>query len=225
MDPSYGGGNRGIGRVIIEEFKRRGAGKIYAGVRDTSTIVDPEIVPLELDITDPASVQIAAANASDVEIVVNNAGLLIATSALGADLDDARRQLEVNYLGTLSMAQAFAPVIEENGGGVIVNLLSSASWVAGDPFSTYGASKAAQWSITNALRQELEPRGIDVSAVHVSFVDTDMCAKFTQVAKTEPRVVAEAIADGIVAGSKEIFVDQYSKDIKATLSASHAPYL
>ncbi|MDM1898087.1 SDR family NAD(P)-dependent oxidoreductase [Mycobacteroides abscessus] len=119
------GGSRGIGRVIIEEFKRRGAGKIYAGVRDTSTIVDPEIVPLELDITDPASVQIAAANASDVEIVVNNAGLLIATSALGADLDDARRQLEVNYLGTLSMAQAFAPVIEENGGGVIVNLLST----------------------------------------------------------------------------------------------------
>src|SRR5262245_47272195 len=109
------GANRGIGKAIAEELLGRGAAKVYAAVRDVSTVTDPRLVPIELDVTDAAQVAAAALDLRDVEIVVNNAGIGTSGTALAATLDDARAELEVNYLGLMSMTQAFAPILAANG--------------------------------------------------------------------------------------------------------------
>jgi NAD(P)-dependent dehydrogenase (short-subunit alcohol dehydrogenase family) len=118
------GANRGIGKAFAEELLGRGAAKVYAAVRDVATVTDPRLVPVKLDVTDTAAVTAAAASLGDVEIVVNNAGIAKSSLALSAPLDEARAQLEVNYLGLVSMTQAFAPVLAANGGGAFINMLS-----------------------------------------------------------------------------------------------------
>jgi NAD(P)-dependent dehydrogenase (short-subunit alcohol dehydrogenase family) len=137
------GANRGIGKAISEELLDRGATKVYAAVRDVSTVTGPRLVAIELDVTDAAQVAAAALDLRDVEIVVNNAGIGTSGTALAATLDDARAELEVNYLGLMSMTQAFAPILAANGGGAFINVLSVASWVGAPTLATYSASKAA----------------------------------------------------------------------------------
>ena len=151
------GANRGIGRAIAGELLARGATKVYAGVRDPSTVTDDRLVPVALDVTDADQVARAAQQLDDVQIVVNNAGIGGGSTPLGADLDAARAELEVNYLGLVSVTQAFAPVLAAHGGGAFVNVLSVVSWAASPSLTTYSASKAAAWSFTNAARIELAP--------------------------------------------------------------------
>src|SRR6201994_2852370 len=109
------GANRGIGKAIADELLARGAAKVYAGVRDVASVTDERLVPVELDVTDAALVRAAADRLGDVQIVVNNAGIGAASTPLTSDLDTARAELEVNYLGLVSMTQAFAPVLADNG--------------------------------------------------------------------------------------------------------------
>jgi NAD(P)-dependent dehydrogenase (short-subunit alcohol dehydrogenase family) len=124
------GANRGIGKAFAEELLNRGAAKVYAAARDIATVRDPRLVPVALDVTDAAAVAAAATELEDIEIVVNNAGIARAGLPLTATLDDAQAQLDVNYLGLVSMTQAFAPVLAANGGGAFVNMLSVASWAS-----------------------------------------------------------------------------------------------
>ena len=121
------GANRGIGKAFAEELLERGATKVYAGVRDVATVTDPRLVPVQLDVTDAARVGAVAAELGDVDLVVNNAGTGLPGLPLQAGLDDARYELELNYLGIVSMTEAFAPVIAANGGGAFVNMLSVVS--------------------------------------------------------------------------------------------------
>src|SRR5256714_12954400 len=124
------GANRGIGKAFADELLDRGATKVYAAVRDVSTVTDPRLVPVQLDVTDPDRVAAVASELDDVQVVVNNAGVLHISTPLSSSLDVARVELETNYLGLVSMTQAFAPVLERNGGGAFVNVLSVFSWVA-----------------------------------------------------------------------------------------------
>ncbi len=124
------GANRGIGKAFADELLDRGAAKVYAAVRDVSTVTDPRLVPIQLDVTDPDRVAAVARELDDVQVVVNNAGVLNVSIPLSASLDVARVELETNYLSLVSMTQAFAPVLERNGGGAFVNMLSVFSWVA-----------------------------------------------------------------------------------------------
>ena len=210
------GANRGIGKAIAEELLARGAAKVYAGVRDPSSVTDPRLVPVELDVTNAARVAEVASQLTDVQLVVNNAGVGHAATPLRANLDDARAQLEVNYLGIVSMTQAFAPVLAANGGGALVNVLSVASWVAEPHLATYSASKAAAWLFTNAARVELKRQGTQVLGVHVGYVDTDLTAGFA-VEKIAPHVVATAVLDALAAGQPEVAVDEFSRNVKAAL--------
>jgi NAD(P)-dependent dehydrogenase (short-subunit alcohol dehydrogenase family) len=210
------GANRGIGNAIAEELLARGAAKVYAGVRDPSSLTDPRLVPIELDVTDPARVAEVAQQLGDVQIVVNNAGIGRADTSLQADLDDARAQLEVNYLGIVSMTQAFAPVLRANGGGSLVNVLSVVSWVAEPHLATYSASKAAAWMFTNASRVELKRQGTQVLGVHVGYVDTDLTAGFA-VEKISRQAVATAVLDALENGESEVAVDEFSRNVKAAL--------
>ncbi|MEU9173025.1 SDR family NAD(P)-dependent oxidoreductase [Streptomyces sp. NPDC048420] len=154
-------------------------------------------------------------------IVVNNAGVANSNLPLSASLDVARGELEVNYFGLISMTQAFAPVVEANGGGAFVNMLSVASWAAYPVAATYGASKAAAWSYTNAARQQLMTQGTEVVAVHAGPVDTDMQAGF-DVPKTPPADVARSALDALEAGRPEAIVDELSRNVKSTLHDDQA---
>ena len=210
------GANRGIGKAFAEELLARGAAKVYAGVRDVATIDDPRLVAVELDITDAAQVAVAAARLGDVQLVVNNAGIGNPAAPLQATLADARAELEVNYLGLVSMTQAFAPVLADNGGGAFVNLLSVVSWVGMPRLATYSASKAAAWGWTNAARVQLKGQGTQVVAVHVGFVDTDLTAGL-EVEKIAPATVAVSALDALEQGESEAVVDEFSRGVKAAL--------
>ncbi|MDX2705467.1 SDR family oxidoreductase [Streptomyces sp. PA03-6a] len=213
------GGSRGIGRALVESLYDRGAKKVYATARDPRTITHPGAVSLALEVTDPTSVAAAAEQAQDVTILVNNAGGSIGASFLASPVDDVRREFETNFYGPLAMTRAFAPVIEANGGGHLLNVHSVLSWIA--LAGSYSASKAALWSQTNSLRLELKPRGINVTGLHVGYVDTDLAAHVAS-PKTSPESVAEQALDGIEADAYEVLADERSRQVKAGLAADLA---
>jgi NAD(P)-dependent dehydrogenase (short-subunit alcohol dehydrogenase family) len=211
------GANRGIGKAFAEALLDRGAAKVYAGVRDIASISDERLVPIELDVTDAVQVAAVAAELADIDLVVNNAGIGRGGTPLSGTLDDARAELEVNYLGLVSTTQAFAPVLAANGGGAFVNMLSVASWVSLPVIATYSASKSAAWSFTNAARIELKRQGTEVVGVHVGFVDTDLAAGF-ELDKIAPELVATAALDALEEGRSEAVVDDFSRSVKAALA-------
>ncbi|MEU6773783.1 SDR family oxidoreductase [Streptomyces sp. NPDC046759] len=214
------GGSRGLGKALVEELYARGAAKVYATARDPQTVTHPDAVPLALEVTDPASVAAAAAQAQDVTILVNNAGVSLgASSLMDAPLEDVRREFEINFYGPLLVTRAFAPVLERNGGGHLLNVHSVLSWlgVAG----SYSATKAALWSQTNSLRLELRPRGIDVTGLHVGYIDTDMTAD-VDAPKSAPAGVAAVALDGVEAGAYEVLADDRTRGVKAGLSGDLA---
>ncbi|MGW5231585.1 SDR family oxidoreductase [Streptomyces nodosus] len=210
------GGSRGLGKALVEELYERGAAKVYATARDPRTVTHPDAVPLGLEVTSPESVAAAAERAGDVTVLINNAGVSLgATSFLDAELKDIRGDFETNFYGPLLVTRAFAPIIERNGGGHILNVHSVLSWlgVAG----SYSASKAAFWSQTNSLRLELRPRGIAVTGLHVGYIDTDMAAR-VDAPKSHPRDVAALALDGIETGAHEVLADEITHRVKAGLS-------
>ncbi|ORJ60157.1 SDR family oxidoreductase [Mycobacterium simiae] len=209
------GGQRGLGKAIVEEFLRRGAAKVYATARTPQPSDDPRIVSVPLDVTQTESVAALAARASDATIVVNNAGVAGATQLLNSDLDEVREVFETNYFGALRVAQAFAPILARNGGGALVDISSVLAWIGG--FGGYGDSKAAIWSLSNSLRVELEKQGTLVTAVHLGFTDTDMAANFA-VPKNDPRDVAREIVAGIRDDQAEVLADESSRYAKAALA-------
>jgi len=213
------GANRGLGRRFAAELVARGA-KVYATARRPETIDLPGVVPLQLDITDPESVRRAAEFAGDVNVVVNNAGVSTRADLLEGSLEDVRLEMETHYFGTLNVIRTFAPVIEHNGGGAILNVLSVLSWLHPASSGAYSAAKAAAWALTDAVREELAPKGIHVAALHVGYMDTDMVSYIPAEQKIDPGVVATLALDGMFAGQPEILADELSRNVKAQLSAS-----
>ena len=210
------GANRGFGRALAAELASRGA-RVYAGARDPSTVSLPGAIPVALDITDPASVAAAADAAGDVTLLVNNAGVGTGASLLDGDLAQLRLEMDTHFFGTLEVTRAFAPKIAANGGGTILNILSALSWISFPRIGGYCAAKSAEWSLTNALRQELAPQGIRVSGLHVGYMDTDLAAR-VDAAKLDPRDVAVTAVDGIAAGAYEILADEVSQKLQAALA-------
>ena len=211
------GANRGLGKRFAAELVARGA-KVYAASRRPETVDVPGVIPVALDITDPESVRRAAEVASDVNVVVNNAGVSTQSDLLSGAMDDIRLEMETHYFGTLQVTRAFVPVIERNGGGAILNVLSVLSWVHAAKFGAYAAAKAAGWAMTDALREELAPRGIHVAALHVGFMDTDMAEFVPADQKADPAMVAAQALDGLFAGEPEILADELTRTVRAQLS-------
>jgi NAD(P)-dependent dehydrogenase (short-subunit alcohol dehydrogenase family) len=210
------GANRGLGAEFAQALLAHGAAKVYAGARNPESITDPRLTPLRLDVTDKDSVAAAAAQAQDVTIVVNNAGIATFTKVLGEE-EDLRRILEVNLYGLIEVSRAFAPTIVANGGGAIVNMLSTASWRQ-SLLGAYAISKTAAWAASNAMRVELAPQGILVVGVHAGFLETDMAAA-VEAEKTHPRVIADATMEGLLNDSYEVYGDDNSRTLKAQLSS------
>jgi NAD(P)-dependent dehydrogenase (short-subunit alcohol dehydrogenase family) len=210
------GAGRGLGREFATALVRRGA-RVYAGVRDLDQLGDDTMTAVRLDVTDQAAIAASAGAHQDVSIVINNAGINTAGRPLTVSLDDVRRDLEVNYLGPLAVAQHFAPVLAANGGGVLVNVLSVYSWTTFPAISAYAASKAAAWSMTSALRQQLRGQGTRVLAVHMDSLDTDMTAGLDG-PKHDPAAVVDAVLAAIESGQDEVLFDEYTRQVKAALS-------
>ncbi|MEW1960680.1 SDR family oxidoreductase [Kineococcus sp. NPDC059986] len=214
------GANGGIGTHFVHEFLARGAAKVYATARTPRTWDDDRVVPLRLDVTDPASIRAAVDAAPDVTVLVNNAGASPSSFGILTQTDEEiRANVEVNFLGPLFLARAFAPVLSGNagtsGGSTVIDVVSAMSWYALG--GVYSATKAALWSATNSLRLELAPAGVHVVGVHVGYVDTAMAAHSTD-PKTAPEDFVRTVLDGTEAGAYEILADETSRQVKAALS-------
>jgi NAD(P)-dependent dehydrogenase (short-subunit alcohol dehydrogenase family) len=219
------GANRGLGLAFAQALLDAGARKVYAGARDPSSVKLAGVVPIKLDVNDPHDVAEAARLAPDVNIVVNNAGILRPGALLAANgVDPVREQLETNFYGVLSMSRAFAPVLRANGGGALVNMLSALSWVSLANSGAYSISKAAAWALTNGLRNELREQGTLVVGVHAGYIDTDMVAAVTE-AKTKPEVIARRTLEAVAAGRQEVLADDTAQHVKKALLAEPPIYV
>ncbi|WP_329327615.1 SDR family oxidoreductase [Streptomyces luteogriseus] len=216
------GANRGLGRHLAAQLLERGA-KVYGAARRPETVDLEGVIPLRLDVTDEESIRSAARIASDATLLVNNAGISTATPLIAGDKDTVRLEMETNFFGPLAVTREFAPVIEGNGGGAVLNVLSVLSWLHPADLGSYAAAKAATWALTNAAREELAPRGITVSALHVGYMDTDMAAAVPADQKADPADVAAQALAGLEEGQPEILADEITRYVKQGLAASPNP--
>jgi NAD(P)-dependent dehydrogenase (short-subunit alcohol dehydrogenase family) len=215
------GANRGIGKAIVESFLQHGAAKVYAGVRkleNADALIaahGAQVVPIRIDLADPASIAAAAAAARDVTVVINNAGVLTTTGPLDPNTIDALNfEMAVNVHGLIHMANAFAPVLKTNGGGVFGQLNSVVSLKSFATFATYSASKAASYSLTQALRDVLKEQGTLVLSVHPGPIATDMGrnARLEEIAEPAS-LVGEAIVQAMRQGEFHVFPDSMARQI------------
>ncbi|MGW7259150.1 SDR family oxidoreductase [Streptomyces sp. NPDC054834] len=211
------GANRGLGRQLATQLLERGA-KVYAAARRPESVDLAGATPLALDITDEESVRTAARIASDATLLVNNAGISTGTPLLAGDPEAVRLEMDTNFYGPLAVTRAFAPVIGDNGGGAVLNVLSVLSWLHPAGLGAYAAAKAAAWALTDAAREELAPRGITVSALHVGYMDTGMASAIPADQKADPADVAAQALDGIQQGLPEILADDVTRLVKQGLA-------
>lgn len=215
------GANRGIGKAIVEAFLRNGATKVYAAVRNLDSAVPlvehygGKVVPVRLDLAEPETITAIAETTKDIQIVVNNAGVFIASTPMDHDaIKSLELGMKINVFGLIRMAQAFAPILKINGGGAFVQLNSVASLKCTSGFATHSASKAAAYSITQALRELLGRQGTVVLSVHPGLIATDMSDAAGLAGLAEP---ASLVADGIVtalkAGEFHLFPDSMARRI------------
>lgn len=215
------GANRGIGRCLVTALFDAGATKIYAAARNTAKLkdlvdMDPQrIEAVTLDITNADQIAGATAACGDIDVLVNNAGINFNTPLIGASgIDNARAEVETNYLGTLMMCRAFAPVLGANGGGMMVNMLSLLARVSIPAIGSLCASKAAGWLMTQGVRAELAGQGTHVMAVLPGSVDTDM----TPGGDSKPEDVAAEIVQAIRDDAEDLYPGDMAKGVSAGLA-------
>lgn len=223
------GANRGLGRAFVNALREANCAKVYAAARRTESLASDKVIePVQLDITNTEQVTSAAARCDDINILINNAGVAGFTPALGAPtMANARREMETNYFGTLSMCRAFAPVLKRNGGGALVNVLSVVSWFNAPMQGTYCASKAAELSLTKAVRCELRAQGTLVVGVYAGYIDTDMAARMwgaDEFSKSSPAEIAARVLAGIADGTEEILTDERAQGVYSALLKDARPF-
>jgi NAD(P)-dependent dehydrogenase (short-subunit alcohol dehydrogenase family) len=217
------GASRGLGRALVQRSLAAGALRVYAGARDPSHLAPlvraapDRVVPLALDVTDPASIAAAATRAADVTLLVNNAGVLASSSVLTSPSDAIAHDFAVNLFGLLATTRAFVPALERAGAAGeagVVNVLSIVSFASMPSLGVYSASKAGAYSVTQALRNELVDKRITVHAAFPGPIDTDMVRDMA-IPKTSPDDVAAAILEGVERGIDEILPDPASRELYA----------
>lgn len=219
------GANRGLGLAFTRALLAGGARRVYAAARDPASVTLPGVQAIRLDVTSTDEVAAAARDLGDVTLLVNNAGAMRNSGFLAPGGVEAQRaELETNFFGPLAMTRAFAPTLARNGGGAVINVLSALSWVSVPTSSTYCASKAAAWSLSNGLRHELRGQGTQLLALHVGYMDTDMVRDVTAPKSSPDDVVRQTLA-ALEAGKAEVLADEVSRRVKQGLSAEPGVYL
>jgi NAD(P)-dependent dehydrogenase (short-subunit alcohol dehydrogenase family) len=203
------GTNRGLGKSLVEEALRRGAKRVYAGVRAPMEHADTRVTPLTLDITNAAQIEAAVEKVTSLDILINNASI-----ALSDDLSDRsaiEQHLAVVFFGTYDMTQAFLPFLTRSR-GAIVNVLSLAALAALPTVPSYSIAKAAAFNLTQSLRASLAGQGVSVHAVLPGPIDTEM-SRSLDIPKASPESVARALFDGVEKGEEDIFPDPMSESL------------
>lgn len=219
------GANRGLGKAFVIALLEAGAAKVYAAARDPASVNIAGSTPIALDITDPASVQRAAEQCTDVSVLINNAGFLKYGSLLADDsVENLQQHFEVNTFGTLRLSRAFAPILAKQGGGALINILSVLSWLSPPGSGGYSTSKSAQWGLTNGLRGELREQNTLVIGVHPAYIDTDMVADI-QAPKSTPQEVVAITLQALSEDREEALITDMTHAVKASLSTASPVYL
>lgn len=210
------GANRGIGAATVRELLKADVAKVYAGARDVNALPDfgdARVVPLQLDVTSDASVNAAANAATDIDVLVNNAGTMGFGDAIASSQETIEADMQTNYYGTLRVIRAFTPRFVSRGSGTIVNVVSVVGLAAVPLLAGYSASKAALQSLTQSLRGTLEKSGITVLGIYPGPVDTDL-AKPIPLEKVTPEYAAVNIVRGIERGQAYIFPDPMALQVE-----------
>ena len=220
------GANRGLGLILAKEAVQRGAKKVYAGMRNTQNFNEQGMIAVQVDVTDPESIEKAVAACGDVNILINNAGIArLNQSPVDAEMaTTTRKVLETNLYGMINTTQLFTPILQRNSESYIVNILSDVSWQPSTFLASYAISKAAAWSFTNSTRQWLAQENVHVMGVHVGFIDTDL-TQTLDIEKVSPQVVAEHVFDGIEQNAFEVLVGESSQQLKQGLTATIPSYI
>jgi NAD(P)-dependent dehydrogenase (short-subunit alcohol dehydrogenase family) len=203
------GANRGLGKALVQEALKRGARRVYAASRRPLAHADERVIPVILDVTDPAQIQQAAESVDSLDILINNAGVSVPDDL--SDRAPFEQHLAVNLYGTLDVTQAFLPSLTRSR-GALVNVVSVGALAAVPVLPAYSVSKAASLSLTQSLRALLAGQGVSVHAVMPGPIDTDM-VRDLDVPKTPPADVARAALDGVERGEEEIFPDPFSQTL------------
>jgi NAD(P)-dependent dehydrogenase (short-subunit alcohol dehydrogenase family) len=206
------GGNRGIGRAVVETFVKAGA-RVVAMARspEPADSNDAALFSIAVDVRDRASVERAVAAAEEklgpIHVLVNAAGIIERTPFL--DLTEQRWQevIETNLGGTFRMSQAVAAGMIRRRSGRIINIASNNALGGSPGHQAYDASKAGVVGLTRSMAVELAPHGVWVNAVAPGWTRTDMamaalgrpgeeervCQELPSRRIAEPRDIAEAV--------------------------------
>lgn len=195
------GASTGIGRATAIYLDERGF-RVFAGVRKPEDIVrlaksgSDRLTPLTIDVTDAASIEAAARSVEEavgeagLGGVVNNAGIGVGGVQEFLDLDELRRQLEVNVVGPVAVTRAFLPLLRK-ARGRIVNISSNGGYIAAPFLGPYAASKFALEALSDSLRRELRPWGIHVAVIEPGSIQSDIWEK----ARDQTRELHEGLSE------------------------------
>ncbi|MFT4851364.1 MAG: NADP-dependent 3-hydroxy acid dehydrogenase YdfG [Sediminicola sp.] len=221
------GANKGIGRAIVIELINQGAAKVYAGSRNINNLdsliseFGDKVVPLELDVTNDTQIKKVVELATDINILVNNAGALhFGNFTDGGILEAIKENFEVNVYGTLKVTQAFLPTLKSKEQAAILNV-SSIGGLANMPMGHgYSVSKAAVHSITQGLRGELKDTNVFVAGIYPGPIDTEMGNRGPRIDKDTPENVAISVVNGLQEGTEDIYPDMMAMQIGEAYASS-----
>jgi len=177
------GANRGIGEALVDALVAAGARKVYAAARSISALGPlvarhgSRVTPLQLDVTSAAQIAAAAATAADVDLLVNNAGIVGFFGGEFTDpkwIDGGRQEMEVNFLGTFAFTHAALRLLRSSQAGRIVNFTTVAVPMRLEGEAIYAASKSAIETFTRIVAREVAPLGITCNAVGPSPIKTQL---------------------------------------------------
>ena len=219
------GANRGLGRALALACAEAGAGEVVACARrpeELESLVNSagaraKLTPVRLDVTSDEDVSAASASGR-IDVLVNNAGVAVYGGVLKAEMEEIRREVEINYFGALRVVRAFAPAMVEHGDGLIVNVASVLGKVSAPALGTYCATKAALLSLSQSLRGDLAGSGVRVIAVLPATIDTDMSRSFGGEKMTAEQAARE-IVGAIRSEKTEAPIGEGARGVLAGLSA------
>lgn len=191
------GAAQGQGRESALAFSREGADVAITdiladGLAETAALIEAaggRVTTVVGDISLPETAVQVVAEATTafggIDVLHNNAGILIGGTLEETSIDDFERAFRVNVVSNLLMVQRVAPEMRRRGGGAIVNTSSICGIAAVDHMGAYGATKAAIISLTRSAARELAPDNIRVNAVCPGGVDTPMAAAAKEMFESE----------------------------------------
>ena len=186
------GGARGIGLATAQALRSRGA-RVVIGDLDPAGVEDGHV----LDVTDRASFAAFLAAAGEVDVLVNNAGVLHVGPFLEEPEAWTRRQIEINLIGVINGMQVALPAMIARGGGHVVNVASAASKIGVRNEAVYSATKHGVYGVSEGVRHELRGTGVHLSVIMPGLVRTEL-SEGTLDAKGIVVLTPEDVADAIV---------------------------